>query len=192
MKKSILRDITVAIALVVPVFSGVVYAQEPQETNTTNKVNVSAEYKESAENVTKLRVAATKPAKLDEAKKKVCEQKTKVIEQHSVKLLTHVEKKVEVFDNIADKVKKFAETREAKPVDYEALLERLVVKRAAALEAGAGIKTASAGFSCNGENPKGQGSLIVGESKLGRSALKEYQTAVKDLLVGVKSANGGN
>lgn len=148
--------------------------------------------REAAEAAAKARVQANKTARLSEARKRVCENRARNVEEKAANFVRHAEKHLAVFDKISDRTQDFAEKRDRKPDNYDALLADVASKREQVLTDIAAFKQVAGEFDCEGENPEASGTLLKEQAKVVRESLKEYRTAIKNLIVGVKSSKRQN
>ena len=74
--------------------------------------------------------------------------------------------------------------------NYEELVATADDKKTVAQAAVDKVKATSVTFKCDGTDPKGAAQSFKDSLKAEIAALKEYKTAVKNLIVGVKSVQG--
>ncbi len=131
-------------------------------------------------------------AKLDERKLKVCQTKEKVLGNRLGSLTRMTENMLEKFDRIAIRVKEFytnkVVTAGGSVSNYDALVADIDVKKAAVETALASAKTNSESFSCDSDDPKGVLTRFRENMQAVKSALKDYRTSIKNLIVAVKNA----
>ena len=135
-------------------------------------------------------VKQSNSAKLDENKRKVCEKRQANITRTMGKMQTRGESQLAVFTKIADRTKAFYEEKQRTVENYTDLVAAVDEKKAAtqlAIDAG---NEAIGDFSCDASDPTAIKDLFKAQLKDQIAALKAYKTAVKDLIVGVKSAQG--
>lgn len=128
-------------------------------------------------------------AKLEGARLKACKNHERVINARMQRIAARGARHMEVFDKIAARVESFADTKGKKPANFDALLADVNAKKATAQATLDKIKSDSVSFKCDGSDPKGVAEGFKADLKAEIAALKEYKTAVKNLIVGVKSAN---
>jgi hypothetical protein len=129
-------------------------------------------------------------AKLDESRKRACEKRQAKITTFMERMQTRGEKQLEVFTKIADRTKAFYEEKQRTVANYDDLAAAVDEKKQAAeLALNAGSE-AIGEFSCDSEDPIATKDLFKAQLQDQIAALKAYKTAVKDLIVGVKSAQG--
>lgn len=127
--------------------------------------------------------------KLSAAKLKVCENRKTNINSRTARIADRGTKHLALFTSIAERAQAFYVKKGITLTNYDALVAEVEAKKAAAQTAVEAIAANKATFTCEGNDPK----LAVVEFKanltLRNTALKEYQTAVKNLIVGIKSVN---
>ena len=128
--------------------------------------------------------------KLTNAKLKSCQKHEKAITNTLSRLSDRGQKQVVLFGTIASRVETFYTDKGKTLASYDALVADVNAKAAAAQTALSGINAAGSGFSCDGSNPSGFMSTFKDNLKLEISALKDYRTSVRNLIVGVKSVQG--
>lgn len=137
--------------------------------------------------------------RLQDAKLKACQAREAGITNRSVhlgQLVTTMEVK---FDTIATRVEEYYTTKVVpggKTVaNYDSLVADTQTKKATVQVAVTKAQADVAGFSCTGENPKGQMMTFRVDMQGVKQALKDYRTSIKDLIVAVRSKSpnpGGN
>lgn len=133
-------------------------------------------------------------ARLEEAKLKVCQKREAAIQQRSTRLVTQATKMQEKFASIAQRVQAYYVDKSAPAgktvADYDALITTIADKQSAVQAAATQAQTTAQSFACEGEDPKGQLKQFRADMQSVKRALKEYRTAVKDLIVAVRSVTG--
>lgn len=133
------------------------------------------------------RVAEAKQ-RLEGRKLKACQEREQRIEATMNQMTKRGENHIAVFTKIADRVKAFYTEKGRTAENYDVLVAEVDAKKLAAEEAVAGAQSVSEVFSCDSDNPKIASMEFRDAHKAQVSALKEYRTAVKNLIVAVKSA----
>lgn len=132
--------------------------------------------------------------RLTEAKLRACQARENAIKkrsEHLGKLASTMEKK---FTAIAQRVEEYYTTK-AVPggktiANYDSLVSDIQTKKTAVQTALTQAQTDAGGFSCTGDNPKGQLTQFKGGMKAVIKALKDYRTSIKNLIVAVRSVTG--
>ncbi len=124
---------------------------------------------------------------LSEAKKKVCENRKTVITKLMTKNAENAQKHFTQITTISERVQKFYTEKGKVLANYDELLAAVNEKKVAAQAAVEVLKDNTLVFDCSAENPKGTLQDFKQGINTKSTALKEYRTAVKNLIVGVKS-----
>lgn len=133
---------------------------------------------------------AAAAGKLAAAKLRVCENRQKAITNIMSRIADRGQKQLTLFGTIATRVETFYTDKGKTLSNYDALVADVNAKQAAAQTTVDAVKTASTGFDCNGTDPQGFVSAFKTSLKSEISALQDYRTSVKNLIVGVKSVQG--
>lgn len=118
---------------------------------------------------------------------KACEDNETEIDDTMTAIDSRGQLKINLFSQIADRTETFYVKKGNVLADYNALVAAVNSKKVAAQAAVDAAITSSVGFKCDGNNPKGVADDFKGKIGAMNDALKEYRTAVKNLIVGVKS-----
>jgi hypothetical protein len=141
------------------------------------------------------RLAAQEQAKSgrSEAQKLAqCKRKEKTINQIMVRIADRGQKQMDLFSTIATRVEDFY-TKSGRTADnYDALVAAVNSSKADAQTTVTDIKTTSVSFKCDGSESNSAGQAFKASLKSEIQALKDYKTAVKNLIVGVKSVQSDN
>jgi Sec-independent protein translocase protein TatA len=127
-------------------------------------------------------------ARLEGAKLKACQTREKAVTNIMARIADRGQKQIDVFTKIADRTKAFYQDKNRPLSNYDALVAEVNATQEAAVAANAVVKNVSINFACEGDNPKAVAGSFKDLVKTQNTALKEYRTAVKNLIVGVKSA----
>jgi TolA-binding protein len=130
----------------------------------------------------------TRQAKLSDAKLRLCEAREKNITTIMNRAITRAQNQVKLFDTIAERVKAFYADKGIVLTNYDELVAAIDQAKAHVESDIEVLKTLS--FSCDSEDPKAEVEAFKEGLKNIRQSLQDYRTAVKDLIVGVKSAQG--
>ena len=97
------------------------------------------------------------------------------------------EEKIGLFSNITERTEAFYVSKGKVLSNYADLVAAVNTAKAAAQAAVDTVKAGSDDFKCDGDNPKAAAKLFKIDLQAMNDALKDYRTAVKNLIVGVKS-----
>ena len=125
--------------------------------------------------------------RLASGKLKACQNRQNAITNIMTRIADRGQKQITLFGTIATRTETFYADKGRTLSNYDALVADVTAKQTAAQTAVDAIKTNSTGFSCDGTDPKGFVNSFQTSLKSEISALQAYRTAVKDLIVGVKS-----
>lgn len=132
--------------------------------------------------------------KLQEAKLKSCQARENAITNRSVHLGQLVTTMEGNFDAIATRVENYYTTKvlsSGKPViNYNNLVTDIQTKKDAVQTSITKAQAAVAGFSCTGDDPKGQLTTFRVNMQAVKQALNDYRTSIKNLIVAVHSVTG--
>src|SRR5688572_18132414 len=126
--------------------------------------------------------------RLNDAKKRVCENRSKNIEAIMARSVKRAENHLKLFGTIADRVKAFYEKRGVTVANYDTLVAAIDNAESDAEAAIADMK-AAASFECDSDDPKGEVEAFKDAHKTVLEKLHAYRTAVKNLIVGVRGAS---
>lgn len=127
---------------------------------------------------------------LDDSKKQICEKKQDGMVNRMQQIIIHANGHMDKFAKITQRIEDFAAKTGKKPANYDALVADVSAKKASAAAAIAAIATDKQNFSCTSSDPKGTISAFKNSLKTVIAALKDYRMAIKNLIAGVKSAQG--
>jgi len=132
--------------------------------------------------------------RLGEAKLKVCQARENVIKNRTEQLVNLVTNMEEKFDAISGRVETYYTSKvvpSGKTVaNYDSLVADINNKKAAVGTALTTAQNAVTGFSCTSSDPKGQLTQFRQDMQAVKSALKDYRTSIKNLIVAVRSVTG--
>lgn len=133
-------------------------------------------------------------ARLTEAKLKACQNRENAIQTRSKQLAKTAENMLTTFDKIAERVELYYTSKvvsSGKTVaNYDALVADIAAKKQI-VQTDLDKATADAtAFSCTGSDPKGQLTQFRTDMQQVKKGLKEYRTAIKNLIVAVRSVTG--
>jgi cell division protein FtsB len=133
---------------------------------------------------------AAAQTRLEDKKLQICQKREAALKRKMENLSDRGTNHIAVFDKIAEKTRTFYTEKGRTVANYDELSTAVDTAKAAAVAAVEETKTAGADFTCDSEDPKGSVEAFKTSLKAQIVALKEYRTVVKDLIVGVKSAQG--
>ncbi len=167
-------------------FTGATMASATQ--TETNETQLEQQRQEREQKIAEIK--AEQPEKLDAAKLKLCQKREGVITQNMTNAEAAATSHLDVFTKIADRVIAFANDNNRKPANFDALVADVNAKKTAAQAAIDAAKTVD--FSCSGDGPKGQIQAFVTTMQGVKSALRDYRTSIKNLIVAVKNTQPTN
>jgi hypothetical protein len=171
---------SVILVLSVFVFTSLVFAINPKAANSQDQNTATR--------------SAVGKEKLTEAKLRVCQRMETAIQKRSARTADRAANMEKVFDSIAARVEAYYTNKlvpQGKTVaNYDSLVGNIETKKAAVVVAVSTAQTYAASFNCSGEDPKGQIRAFRGDIQTVIKALKEYRTAVKNLIVALRSVTG--
>lgn len=187
------RQIIAAAAASLVVFGGTAFAVSPNANAHAQQGDTAAETpatKAKPDNTTRQAAAAEKrEARLAENALKLCQKREKRINAIMARTVDRATKQTEVFDKIATRTKEFYTSKGRTVANYDALVAAVDAAKQKTETDLAAMKAEST-FKCDSANPKGSATAFKDNLKLAIADLKAYKTAVKNLIVGVKSAQG--
>lgn len=143
---------------------------------------------------TDLPAQANIETRLTDAKLKSCQAKQNAIKKRSDQLVKMTNNMLDKFDKIATRVETYytdVVVPSGKTVsNYDALLADIAAKKTAVQTALTKAQTDAQAFDCTGSDPKGQLTQFREDMQSVKKALKDYRTAIKNLIVAVRSVTG--
>gem|GEM_PF-706529 len=144
--------------------------------------------RQAEEQAQKARQDAAKE-KLSAAKLKVCNNRKANIDNRVARISDRIAKHLTLFNTISERAQAFYTTKGNTLANYDSLVADVAAKKAAAQTAVDAANAKKTSFSCDVAEPK----LAIESYKAAvtdaNTALKEYRTAIKALIVGIKSVN---
>ena len=128
-----------------------------------------------------------KKEKLKEDKFKICQEREDRINDSMSRAASRGQEKINLFTKIAERTEAFYASKGKVLAGYDDLVTALNAKKTAAQAAVDTVKAGSDDFKCDGDNPKAVAKLFKIDVHAMNDTLKDYRTAVKNLIVGVKS-----
>lgn len=159
--------------------------EQAQQTAKEKQKAAQEKREELQTKATEKKAAAEK--RLSEAKLKVCEERTEEITNTMARMNERGQKHLELFTTISERVQEFYVQKGNTLDTYDSLVMAVDDAKVTAQSAVDATKAASEEFTCDGEDPKGTLEVRKANMEVQIAALKEYRTAIKNLIVGVKS-----
>jgi hypothetical protein len=131
------------------------------------------------------RVAAQ--TRLQDAKLKSCQNREKAITNIMSRIADRGQKQLTLFSTIAQRTEAFYVKQGKTLSTYDQLVADVAAKQADAQTAVSAVTSQDSTFKCDGTDPKGFVNSFKDSLKSEIKALQSYRTAVKNLIVGVKS-----
>lgn len=128
--------------------------------------------------------------KLADAKLKACQNREAAINNIMTRIGDRGQKQLDLFTTIATRAGTFYTDKGKTLSNYNVLVADVTAKKVAAQTAVDTVKADSVTFKCDGTDPKGAVASFKDSLKSEITVLKDYKTAVKNLIVGVKSVQG--
>ena len=125
--------------------------------------------------------------RLEATKLRICEQRQAKIKAIINRSITRAERQLKLFTTISERVKTFYQEKDRTVTNYDDLVAAVDAAKAKAQAELEVLKDLDA-FDCNAEDPKGNAEAFKEALKMINQDLKDFRTAVKNLIVGVKSA----
>lgn len=123
-----------------------------------------------------------------------CQARAEAIKTRSMNLTTFAENMEIKFDSIANRVKQYYTSSvlpSGKSVEnYDTLVENIQTKKTAVSTALTTAQNNANDFTCDSGNPKVQMTVFREDMQAVKTALKEYRTAIKNLIVAIRSITG--
>ncbi|MEK7573812.1 MAG: hypothetical protein AAB531_05295 [Patescibacteria group bacterium] len=130
-------------------------------------------------------------ARLQNAKLKACEAHSASITRRSSHLVELADKMIKVFTSIANRVEQYYLTKVlptgATLSSYDELVADITTKENAIVPLLEAAQADAANFTCTGDNPKAQLTQYKTDMQAVIRGLKEYRTAVRNLIVAVRT-----
>ncbi len=180
------------LAIGVPAFANDNESNSGSSQNEAAKKAAEAKREAAKQDFEKKREAAKneleqKKEKLKEDKLKICQEREDHINDSMSRAASRGQEKINLFTVIAERTEAFYALKGKVLAGYDDLVTALNSKKAAAQAAVDTVKAGSDDFKCDSDNPKAAANLFKIDVHAMNDALKDYRTAVKNLIVGVKS-----
>lgn len=193
------KKVAVAFLLPILMFAVVTPALADNSGSNTNDGQLGSSKQESTKKIEAARQRITQQhqeakdrfeqhkEKLAGDKLKFCQMREKHINGSMIAISSRGQEKLNLFTKIADRTEAFYVAKGKVLSNYDDLVASVNSEKAAAQSAVDTVKADKAAFKCIGDNPKGTANLFKADLQSMNDALKSYRTAVKNLIIGVKS-----
>ncbi len=125
--------------------------------------------------------------RLADAKLKACENRQASITNIMARIGDRGQKQIDLFTKISDRVQAFYVEKGNTLATYDSLVTAATDAKTKAQTAVDDTKATTVEFDCDGDNPRGVAETFKANAISQKAAIKDYKTAVKNLIVGVKS-----
>lgn len=129
--------------------------------------------------------------RLDNAKKKVCENRQNNVNNIMDRRVSWAQRHIDLFTTISERTQKFYTEKGKTLENYDDLVAAANNAKTTA-QANLDTLKSAASFDCNSDDPKGEVSSYKTAFDTEMASLKAYRSAVKNLIVAVKSVQGDN
>lgn len=154
------------------------------------ETQTSAQERQTTAQSTAADKKAAAQTRLADAKLKACQNREKAITNIMSRISDRGQKQIDLFGKIADRTEAFYIDKGKSLSNYNMLVADVAAKKADAQTAVTATKATASEFKCDSTNPKGIATSFKERLHTQNEALKAYKTAVKNLIVGVKSVQG--
>lgn len=132
----------------------------------------------------------TNSKKLEGNALKACQNKEQNINTFMNRVNERTQAQAELFGTIAERVQQFYQDNGLSVVNYEDLVAQVETTRAQVQTMSQTMQQSQNSFSCTGEDPKGSAQQYKNSFQNQLQYMKDYKTAVRNLIVAVKTAVG--
>ena len=126
----------------------------------------------------------------DQAKTRLCQARQDAIQNRMARLVKLAENMESKFTSIADRVQEYYLGSGKTVANYDTLVADIQTKKGLVDESLTKTQTDLEGFSCEADNPRGLLTQFRLDVQATKTALKNYRTSIKNLIVAVRSATG--
>jgi len=183
MKKLLIISVSLLGLMIIPITVGAIsdIAQQNRQTIQQRREEIKLVVAEKKE---------TSRMELEENKLKSCQRRETAINNIMARISDRGTRQLDVFTKISDRVKAFYVDKNLSLINYDELVGNVDSANLLAVEAIANAKGSIIDFKCDSSDPKGFANIFKDYAELQRLALKDYKSAINDLIVAVKSAQG--
>ena len=181
----------IAALLVTALISPAFVAQARAETEVENETETETTNTRTPSIAEGTEAARERPKtglKLEQKKLEVCQKHENTITERFKKMSSSGEKQLAVFDKIFERVKAFKTEKNLTVSNYDQLVQVVSDKQKLATAYMHELSTTTSSFGCSKDDPKGVSGQFKDKLKAQIQALKDYKTALKNLIVAVKSS----
>lgn len=139
---------------------------------------------EARQKVTEIRAEAKQ--RLDDTKRRVCANHQASINKLMVRVITQRQKQIDHISEVSARVQAFYVKQGYELATYDALVNDVNTKKAAA-QAALDAAKPGATFDCGSDGPKAELQAFRDKRSVVVAAIKDYRQSVKKLIEGVKS-----
>jgi hypothetical protein len=187
MKRIIIRN-TIVTAIAVLSLSFVAAGPVANAQNArAEEAQTTAQEKKDAAQTTATEKKAAAQTRLADSKLKACQNRETAITNIMARMSDRGQKQIDLFTTITERVETFYTDKGKTLATYDSLVTAVTDAKTDAQTAVDTTKVTSTGFSCDSDNPKGFVDSFKAAVKTRIDALNTYKTAVKNLIIGVKS-----
>jgi len=177
------------VLLAVPSVASAVEDEATDDVTTSNTDSTRSDRVQSLQDNQSERQEANQ-ARLTDKKLEICQKREAKITNIMKRIGDRADRQVALFSKITDRVQNFYVTNELSVDNYDTLVAAVNDKKATAQGLVTALKGLIVDFDCEGDDPKGVTEVFKTKLKETITTLKEYKTAVKNLIVAVKTAAG--
>lgn len=123
-----------------------------------------------------------------DAREKVCENRKADIDRRSDNFTTAAQRHLDVFNDIFTKLQAYHDKKNPNVSNYDTLVADATAKQTAATSAVAALKGLDVNIDCSSADPASTVANIKVAVQNARQTLGEYRTALKNLVVALKTA----
>jgi len=122
--------------------------------------------------------------------RKACENRTGTFKTRLGNIDTRTQKQLDTMDKIVERVKTFKTNKNLTVDNYDALLADVAAKRQVVVDLHDVLKQQTTSFTCGDDQSQAQANVQTFKDALKQEidAIKAYRTAIKNLIVAVKTA----
>ncbi len=156
-------------------------------TNTTSHETSTETEKSGTGDAAQTETEKTGDHHLQGVKLKICDKRQSAITDKMSRIAERGQKQLDLFSSIATRVETFYANKGVTLTNYDALVAAVDAQKVVSQAAVDAVKADKADFKCDGTDPAGAATSFKADLKSEITALKDYRTSVKNLIVGVKS-----